>query len=198
MKYMISWFITDLRLGWLIILVIAIWLASSIIDDTNSDNEHPWTFIIVTVMSVLSIVVLAFGIAKSRIISESTQPWNQVYKNDLNALVRLSNSEQSLTIGKQLTDKDARILSEMHYSNNIVTITIGENDNTSSRKVRITSIEGDLTENMVITNIEYRRSTTFHYHALGFDGNSQPSDYDGDIRITIGRSNNATNSLFGD
>lgn len=103
---MISWFITDLRLGWLIILVITIWLASSIIDDTNSDNKHPWTFIIVTVVSVLSI--------------------------------------------------------------------------------------------MVITNIDYRRSTTFHYHALGFDGNSQPSDYDGDIRITISRSNNATNSLFGD
>ncbi len=201
---MISWFITHLRFGWLIIPVIVIWILLLIVINRDHDDNYPWLFSIITIINFIIIIILVGGMATARLISESDQPWNKVYTNDLNASVKLSTPDRffyeglSLVIGEQLTDDDVSILSEMYHKNNQITITIGEGNDAASRKVRITSIEGDLTENMTITKIEYRKSTTFHYHALGFDGNSQPSNDDGDIRIVIGRPNNAINNLFGD
>ena len=86
----------------------------------------------------------------------------------------------------------------MSTTGNDTTITIGDDSDSSTRKVRVTQIEGDLKKDAIITKIEYRKATTFHYRVFRFDGNSQPADNDGYIRITLGSPSNSTNALFGD
>lgn len=197
---MISWFITDLRFMWLIIPIVIIWLISFAATDATPapGDDYPWPFIITTLTSVIVIFTLIFGAANSHHVSDSTEPWNKVYTNDLPASVELSTTEQSLTTGEQMSYQNARTLNDIYHHNKLVTIKIGNGANSSSRKVRITSVEGDVNENMAITKIEYRKATAFHYRVFGLDGNPQSSDYDGDIRITLGRPENEINSLFGD
>lgn len=197
---MISWFITNLRFMWLIIPIVIIWLISFAVTDTptRSDDDYPLPFIIITLASVVAVFVSILGAVNAHYVSDSTEPWNKVYTNELHASVELSTTEQSLTAGKQLTYQNVNALNDMYYHDELVTIEIGDGNNSSSRKVRITSVEGDVNENMTITKIEYRKATTFHYQVFGLDGNPQTSDYDGDIRIVLSRPDNEINSLFGD
>ena len=97
-----------------------------------------------------------------------------------------------------MSDGDRGVLYTMSTTGNDTTITIGDDGDSSTRKVRVTQIEGDLKKDAIITKIEYRKATTFHYRVFGLDGDSQPADNDGDIRITLGSPSNSTNALFGD
>ena len=195
---MISWLITDLRFIYLIIPIVIIWFITFTNAHDDEYDSNMWLFVVTTILGCASIFTLSFGVMTVNHVSESNEPWRQVYGNELDAPVLLSTPDKQLIVGKQLSDDDRIVLYDMVRTGNAATVTIGEGDNLSKRTIRVTQIEGDLKKDSVITKIEYRKATTFHYHVLGLDGNSQPADNDGDIRITIGRPNNTTNNLFGD
>ena len=193
---MISWLITDLKFSYLIIPIIIIWFITFV--NAEENERGMGLFMAATILSCLGLFVLIFGFVSARRVSESTEPWRQIYGNKLNAPVSLSTSSKYLKAGDQLSDDDRDMLHIMSAKGDDATITIGDNSDSSIRKVRVVQIEGDLKKDTTITKIEYRKATTFHYRVFRLHGNSQSADNDGDIRITLGRSNNTTNSLFGD
>lgn len=196
---MISWLITDLKFSYLIIPIIIIWFITFVNAEENERGERGiWLFVATTILGGLSSLIIILEAVSANHVSESTEPWRQIYGNELNAPVSLSISRKYLKVGNRLSDGDRDVLYTMSRTGNDTTITIGDDSDSSTRKVRVTQIEGDLKKDAIITKIEYRKATTFHYRVFGLDGNSQPADNDGDIRITLGSPSNSTNALFGD
>lgn len=193
---MISWLITDLKFVYFAIPIVIIWFITFINAEIN--DRGIGLFITATLIGCLGSFIIILGTISASHVSESTEPWRQIYSNELNAPVSLSTSKKYLKAGDKLSNDDRNVLYIMSTKGDEVTITIGDNSDSSTRKVSIAQIEGDLKKDATITKIEYRKATTFHYHLFGLHGNSQPADNDGDIRITLRSPSNSTNSLFGD
>lgn len=83
-------------------------------------------------------------------------------------------------------------------SDKSATVIVKNGEDESQRKVIVNRIDSNVSENSVITKIEYRPTPTFHYQLFGIDGHSQTSKFDGEIRITIGQKTNSANTIFGD
>ena len=154
--------------------------------------------IVSIVIAACGIIAIMYNIITYEIVSDSTEPWHQIYGNELDAPVSLDSHGRTISTNSTLTDNNVRNLHEVYFDDEIITVTIGDTNNTSSRKVRISEIEGDLGSSPVIAKIEYRKATTMHKRTAWLNGESQSADYQGDIRITLGKSNNKTDYLFGD
>ena len=160
---MISWLITDLKFSYLIIPIIIIWFITFVNAEENERGERGiWLFVATTILGGLSSLIIILGAVSAHHVSESTEPWRQIYGNELNAPVSLSISRKYLKAGNKLSDDDRDVLYTMSTTGNDTTITIGDDSDSSTRKVRVTQIEGDLKKDAIITKIEYRKATTFH------------------------------------
>lgn len=154
--------------------------------------------IVSIVIATCGMIAIMYNVITYEIVSDSTEPWNQIYGNELNAPVSLDSHGRTISTNSTLTDNNVRNLHEIYFDDEIITVVIGDSNNSSSRKVRISEIEGDLSSASVIAKIEYRKATTMHKRTAWLEGESQPADYQGDIRITLRKSNNKTDYLFGD
>lgn len=192
---MISWLITPF--GLLLSLAILALICARVYDLKNKYNNGVPPIVSV-VIATCGMIAIMYNIITYEIVSDSTEPWHQIYENELNASVSLNSYGSTMSTDNALTDDDIRNLREIYFGDDITTVTIGNSENSSSRTVRISEIEGDLTKSSAITKIEYRKSTTMHKRTAWLEGEPQPANYQGDIRITLGKSNNKTDYLFGD
>ncbi len=134
-------------------------------------------------------------------VSESAEPWRQIYNNEFDAPVSMTyRGSNAFSTDRPLTDSDRSNLRNIQYNGDNVTIVIGTSDDASSRTVRVSEIEGELNKASTIAKIEYRKATTIHRKTAWLTGESEPADYQGDIRITLGNKNEKTKTdfLFGD
>jgi hypothetical protein len=134
-------------------------------------------------------------------VSESNEPWRQIYNNELDAPISMSYyGKNTFSTNSPLTDDNISDLRDIYYDGSEATIFIGTSDDASSRTVRVVEIEGDLNNASTITKIEYRKATTVHKKTAWLTGESKPADYQGDVRITLSNKKDSakTNSLFGD
>jgi hypothetical protein len=192
---MISWLITPFGL---LLSILTLALICARVHGLRNKYDNGAPFLASIVIAVCGLLVIMHNIITYQIVSDSTEPWHQIYGNELNAPVSLDVHGSTVNTSNTLTDNNIRNLHEIYFGDDITTITIGDSNNSSSRKIHISEIEGDLTTSSVITKIEYRKATTMHKRTAWISGESQPSDYQGDIRITLGKSNNKTDYLFGD
>lgn len=192
---MISWLITPFGL---LLSILTLALICARVHGLRNKYDNGVPFLASIVIAVCGLLVIMHNIITYQIVSDSTEPWHQIYGNELNAPVSLDVHGSTVNTSNTLTDNNIRNLHEIYFGDDITTITIGDSNNSSSRKIRISEIEGDLTTSSVITKIEYRKATIMHKRTAWISGESQPSDYQGDIRITLGKSNNKTDYLFGD
>ena len=192
---MISWLMTPF--GLLLSLAILALICACVYDLRNKYNNRVPPIVSV-VIAACGMIAIMYNIITYKIVSDSTEPWHQIYGNELNASVSLNFYGRTISTNNALTSNDIQKLHEIYFDNDMATVTVGDSDNSSSRKVHISEIKGDLTTSSVIAKIEYRKATTMHKRTAWLEGESQPADYQGDIRITLEKSNNKTDYLFGD
>lgn len=200
---MISWFMTPG--GVLLFLLILLYTCAVIasrssarhIDDPNSTPFLATAFIV----GLSGLIILVYNIMTFGYVSESTEPWRQIYNNELDAPISMSYyGKNTFSTNSPLTDDNLSDLRDIYYDSSKATIFIGTSDDVSSRTVRVVEIEGDLNNASTITKIEYRKATTVHKKTAWLTGESKPADYQGDVRITLSNKKDSakTNSLFGD
>ena len=104
---MISWLITDLKFSYLIIPIIIIWFITFVNAEENERGERGiWLFVATTILGGLSSLIIILGVVSANHVSESTEPWRQIYGNELNAPVSLSIARKYLKAGNRLSDGD--------------------------------------------------------------------------------------------
>lgn len=200
---MISWFMT--LNGVLLFLTILV-LICALIENRSSASriagvKVPPSPLLAAIVFIFGLVILVYNIMTFGFVSESTEPWRQIYNNELDAPISMSYHGRSvLTTNSPLTDGNLSDLRNIYYDNDNATIFIGTSDDASSRTVRVVEIEGDLNNASTITKIEYRKATTVHRKTAWLTGESEPANYQGDVRITLSNKKDSakTNSLFGD
>ena len=200
---MISWFMTPggVLLFLLILLYTCVIIASRSsarhIDDPNSTPVLAPAFIV----GLSGLIIPAYNIMTFGYVSESTEPWRQIYNNELDAPMSMSYyGKNTFSTTSPLTDGNLSDLRNIYYDSDNATIFIGTSDDASSRAVRVVEIEGDLNNASTIEKIEYRKATTIHRKTAWLTGESEPANYQGDVRITLSNKKDSakTNSLFGD
>lgn len=118
---------------------------------------------------------------------ESERSWKTIYTNDIHANVTL---EFKRVIGGNVVvepdvelNKQSNIFNQSR--NGVLHLT--KDGSTETRKIHFehTSINGQVHEHSKVTKIEYRPVERMHQTLFGFSGQPQPSNVDGEIRITV-------------
>lgn len=193
------------KFGILFFLLILVLICALIENCINTSRiagvKIPPSPLLATIVFIFGLVILTHNIITFRFVSESTEPWRQIYNNELDAPVLMTyHGQRAFSTNSPLTDDNLSNLRNIYYNGSDATILIGAFDDASSRTVRVVEIEGDLDKASTITKIEYRKATTVHRKTDWLTGESEPANYQGDVRITLGNTNDntKTNSLFGD
>ena len=195
--YMISWMMTQFGVLFFLLILVSI---CALIENCISVKVPPPS-LLATIAFIFGLSIIVHNIMTFRFVSESTEPWRQIYNNELDAPVSMTyHGQHAFSTNSPLTDDNLSNLRNIYYNGSDATILIGSFDDSSSRTIRIAEIEGDLGKASTITKIEYRKATTVHRKTAWLTGEPEPANYQGDVRITLGNKNDnaKTNSLFGD
>lgn len=192
---MIEWFITDMRFGIIIVILLVVIIIGFLTSISYPSN--PIMAAIFGAAFVFTFITLITTTILFKSIPESESPWTQIYTNDVNASVVIDYGENhKVTAGDILGIYGKADLN--HGTGAFATVIVKNGDDESRRKVVVSHIDGDVDETSAITKIEYRPTPTFHYQLFGMNGKSQTSHFDGEIRITVSRKANSADTIFGD
>ena len=192
---MIEWLITDMRFGFIIVILLVVFVVGFLINASYPSN--PIMALIFGVAFVFTFITLITTAILVESIPESESPWTQIYTNDANASVVIDYGENhKVTAGGVLGIYGK---ADLNYgTGTFATVIVKNGDDESRRKIMVTKIDGDIDETSAITKIEYRPTPTFHYRLFGMNGHPQTSRFDGEIRITVSRKVNSADTIFGD
>lgn len=192
---MINWLVTDMHFTFILIILLLIFFVISFV--SSHDPSKPLTTLISGIAFIITFIVMIVTATLTKIVPEASNSWTQIYTNSANASVTIDYGDNHrITAGDILGAHGQDYLTDKSDKSATVIVKNGEDE--SQRKVIVNRIDSNVSENSVITKIEYRPTPTFHYQLFGIDGHSQTSNFDGEIRITIGQKTNSANTIFGD
>lgn len=92
-----------------------------------------------------------------------------------------------LTVNKELGEKAALLKNNEEYIGKIEAVKDGKKE---IRRIEVKSINDTLLPNSKISKVEYRKIIGYQQNLFGLMGYIEPSEYDGELRLTVEQSGN--------
>lgn len=188
----------------LVLMYIVCYLPDKWTDKKILSNTFIFLCFFIMIVGIASSVLVYFSIKQPI----SNKAWKQVYTNNKNASVEISFGDEyqekySIKAGEDSSDNIQKLYNKLNRNSVVynVKITVSQGKNKLTKVVAIT--KGNFLRNKVdlnnslISKIEYRPIEGFARKVFGETGTPEESNETGEIKITLGSSENKKlNEIF--